>query len=268
MSIKEKILELAKKRRAKVSIGLLDPMPEIIESLKKAQELVDVVIIGAQVDGFECVEATKDDIEEKQIDLILSGEHEGQVRGQSDTYTYEDLLAKKGNYDRSKIMSLGLYEDAFGRTYFTSSGSHADGWTKVQKKYMCDILIQLAKDFEIKPKIGFLTWVRPGSLGRNFFFDPTFEQAEDLVKHYTEKGYEAVNYNIEIEKALDDQANIIIFANGTSGNMHNRTYAYCANIMPLALPQTGIKENITQNSRNYKDYYNLVLYCAARANIK
>lgn len=268
MNLKEKFLELAKQRRAKIGIGILYPMPEIIESLKKAQELVDVVIIGTKVDGFECVEANKDNIEETEIGLILSGAIEGLIRGQSDTYRFEDLLAKKGNYDRSKVLAFMIIEDAFGRTYFTTSGSHGDGWRKRDKMFMVDEIIKAAEDFGLKPKIGFLTWVRPGSVGRNFYFDQTWEQAEDLVKYYTEKGYEANNYNIEIEKALDDGCNIIVFANGTSGNMHIRTLSYVANIMPLALPHIGIKENIVENSRNFKDYYNLVIYCAARANTK
>ena len=96
----------------------------------------------------------------------------------------------------------------------------------------------------------------------------TWEQAEDLVQYYTAQGIAAKNYNIEVEKALEDGVNIIIFANGTSGNMHFRSLVYCANIAPLALPHLGIKENITENSRNMKDYYNRVLFVAARANAK
>jgi len=265
-TIKEQILAKAKEKKAKVGIGIIDPLPETIESLKKAQEVMDVVIVGTKVDGFDCVECEREGLEEKQIDMVMSGEVGGMIRGQTDTYTFEDLLAKKGKYDRTTVLNAMILQDGFDRSYFATSGSHAEGWTKKHKLFMVDELIKMAEELDVKPKIGFLTWVRPGSVGRNFFFDQSWEQAEDLIKHYSDKGYEAINYNIEIEKALDDGANMIVFANGTSGNMHVRTLTYCCGINPLAMPQIGIKENISQNSRNFKDYYNLMLFTAARAN--
>ena len=46
-------LERAKRGKRKIGISILRPVAETIESLKKASEYADLVVVGAKVDGFE-----------------------------------------------------------------------------------------------------------------------------------------------------------------------------------------------------------------------
>ena len=266
MGLKEQILEKAKARRAKIGIGLIDPSPEIVDSLKRASEICDVVVIGSKVEGFDHVEATEDNLAEKQMEALKSGKVEGMVKGHGDAYKFMDEVARMGNYDRSKIPGVAMFQDAHGRGFIWTSLSHGEGWTKAHKILSVDGAINILKDFGLDPKIGFLTWVRPGSVGRNFFYDLTYEQAEDLVEHYKGKGIDAKNYNIEIETALAEGCNIVVPVNGAAGNMMFRTMTFLADLPLFADQIVGIKEIIVENSRNQKDFSELLAYAAAVAN--
>jgi predicted methyltransferase MtxX (methanogen marker protein 4) len=268
LSLKEQIFKLAKKRKRKVGIGLLNVSPSILDSLKRASEYADIIVIGQKVKGFKNIPANVKNLEEKEIEAILSKKIDGLIRGQADTYKFEDLLAKRRGYDRSKITGFTIMEDQVGRSFLISSGSHSDGWTIKSKKQMTDAMIKFVKQFKLKPKIGFLTWVRPGSVGRNFFLDQTWEQAENLVCYYEKKGYQAKNYNIEIETAIVDKCNIIVFATGPSGNIFNRAIAFFTKDPFIIYLHVGIKENIVENSRTQQDYFNNIITAVALANRK
>lgn len=264
--IRQQIETLARKRRVKIGIGLLKPTDAILESFRRAAEVVDIVTIGTKVEGYENIPAEKDSIEMKECETVLSGKVEGLIRGQADTYRFEDALARLGGHDRTNILMFLMVEDNFGHSFFTTSGSHSDGWRKPHKKAQVDAIIDEMKKFGMTPKLGFLTWVRPGSVGRNFFFDMTWDVAEELVEHYRSRGYESKNYSIEIETALNEGVNLVVFANGTSGNMFGRIFTFLVKDAFIAYAHTGIKENIVENNRTLQDYYNLFLLAAARAN--
>lgn len=268
MNIKEKISELVKKGKPKIGVCVINPNREIINSLNKASEYAEIVIIGSKIKGFENIPTSIDNFEKIAAQTIISKKVDALVKGQVDSYKFEDQLAIKGKYDRKKIVSSSVWEDYQKRSFLVTSASHADGWTIKHKKIMCDEGIKFLKSINIKPKLGFLTWVRPGSVGRNSFFDKTWYQAEKLVAYYSQKGYEAKNYNIEIEKALENNCNFIVFANGTSGNMFFRTMNFVNNKKPIIAFFSGIEEAIVPNSRNENDYYDLVLSAVALANRK
>lgn len=265
-TIREQINALAQKGRAKIGIGLLNPTPSIVDSLNRAKEFTDIVTIGAAVKGFENIPADKDTIEIQECEALFSKQIEGLIRGQADTYRFEDALAKRGEYDRSRLSPYMLFEDQFERSFFSTSGSHGDGWRIPQKKNMVDDIVKQMKLFGVTPKLGFLTWVRPGSVGRNFFFDATWDTAEELVAHYKNQGFEAKNYNIEIETALNDGVNCIVFANGTSGNMLARALSFLVKDALVLYGYAGIKESIVENNRTLQNYYNQFLYAAAQVN--
>lgn len=110
MTIKEKVLKLVQERKAKIGIGLLKPTESVIDSMKRASEYVDIVTVGAEVKGFENFKANQENIEEVECEKLLSGEIEGLIRGQADAFKFEDVLAKKGNYDRTKILGFQVAE--------------------------------------------------------------------------------------------------------------------------------------------------------------
>ncbi len=268
MNLRQQIEQLANSKKAKIGIGLHTPTPSIVKSLKRASAFCDIVVIGKKVPGFKHIAATRKNMEEMTIKAVLNKKVDALVRGQSDAFLFEDYLSKLGGYDRKSMLIFELFIDQFDRSFFTTSGSHPDGWTVRSKKMQVDGLIKVVEGFGLKPKIGFRTWVRPGSVGRNFFFDQTWEQAENLVEHYKKEGYRAKNYNIEIEIAVADGCNIVVFATGAGGNIFSRALLFFTKNPFVVYFHGGIKEVIIQNNRTVQDYYNNFLLGAAMVNSK
>jgi predicted methyltransferase MtxX (methanogen marker protein 4) len=96
----------------------------------------------------------------------------------------------------------------------------------------------------------------------------TYDEAEALVKHLQEKGYEAKNVHIELENAIT-WANILVPANGTIGNQIFRTLVYFGCGQMLCVPTLFADGKIYEDdSRNEKDFYPHLVSAAAWANMK
>ncbi|MBU0707350.1 hypothetical protein KKG41_03185 [Patescibacteria group bacterium] len=268
MDLKKTLENLASKKKVKIGIGLHTPTPSIVKSLKKASSFCDIVVIGKKVPNFKHIAATRKNMEEVTLKEVINKKVDALIRGQSDAFLFEDYLARLGGYDRKGLLVFELFIDQFDRSFFTTSGSHPDGWTIRSKKMQVDELIKVVQSFGLKPKIGFRTWVRPGSVGRNFFFDQTWEQAEYLVEDYKKQGFRAKNYNIEIETAVADGCNIVVFATGAGGNIFSRALLFFTKNPFVVYFHGGIKEVIIQNNRTLQDYYNNFLLGAAMVNSK
>lgn len=266
MDLRKKLESLAHKKRVKVGIGLLRTTPSIVRSLKKASAFCDITVIGKKIAGFKHIPATQKSIEQAELKALRSRKIHALIRGQSDAFLFEDWLAKMGGYDRKSLLLFEFFIDQFGRSFFTTSGSHPDGWTIRSKKMQIDELLKVVKGFGLKPKIGFRTLVRPGSVGRNWFFDQSWEQAEYLTEHYTKLGYQAKNYNIEIETAIADGVNLMVFSDGATGNIFSRALLFFTRDPFLVYFHAGIKEVIIQNNRTLQDYSNHFLFAAAMVN--
>lgn len=268
MSIKEQIYQLAKKGRKKprIGIGILNPTPSVMHSLKQAQEYAQVVVIGKSVKDFESIKTQK--VERVGIEMYKNKKIEGLIRGQGDAFIFRDYIASLLNYDLKDIIDASLVEDNFNRIFFISPVSQPQGWTKTQKIAAVQGMAKLIKNFGLKPKIGFLTAVRPGSRGKNFFLDLTYEIADECVEWCFQNGLEAKNYNIETEKALDDGCNILVPPNGVAGNQMLRTIKFLANLPIYASVILGIKENIVESFRNEHSFLNYFIYLTATINKK
>ena len=264
-TIREQILKQAKRRKARIGITIKDPLPALVDCFKKASEYAEIVIIGKPIEGFECIET--ENLEGEQVKALKEGKVEGLVRGQSDALIFEDVFCQEFGYNRQEMSMVAILTDAFDRTFILGPTSNPEGWTAKQKLLTAEGAVKLLEEFKIKPKIAFLTAVRPGSRGRNFFLDISYESADFCVTECEKKGWQAKNYNIETEKALADEANIIIPPCGAVGNQMYRTYTYIANMSPLAIVHMGVKENIVEHSRNETELLDRFIFATARANI-
>ena len=104
---------------------------------------------------------------------------------------------------------------------------------------------------------------RPGSYGRDPVMSKSYDEAEAVVKHLTDKDVEAKNVHIEIENAVQ-WANVIMAANGTIGNQIFRAILYLGGGQNLACPTVfpgyGQYED---DSRNEQDWYPHIVAAAA-----
>ena len=143
------INENLKKGRAKIGFGLAKKDEEIIQSLNKAKEFADIVIVGPkelqEVEGFECV--LVDNPEEKLAEMLYQGEVDGIVRGTIDDFKTFEAYQKLVGEERTKDMKeLGILEDAFNRQFFVSEASNPSGWTKKEKIHNVEGIIEFMKE--------------------------------------------------------------------------------------------------------------------------
>lgn len=273
------INENLKKGRAKIGFGLLKKDDEIIQSLNKAKEFADIVIVGPkelqEVEGFECV--LVDNPEEKLAKMLYQGEVDGIVRGTIDDFKTFEAYQKLVGEERTKDMKeLGILEDAFSRQFFVSEASNPGGWTKKEKIHNVEGIIEFMKELGMEPKIGTIAGTRHDTYERKKdikegivgILNKTYEDAEQVVKYFKDKGYQAKNYAIELNGAVEDGCNIIVPPNGMVGNQWFRALCLIGGGKLLIGSRANLPHVYEDNSRNEKDFEYHIKWAAAWANSK
>jgi len=265
------ILEKAKRQRRKIAIGIIQTeYPEIIESLKRAKEYVEVISVGKKIEGFECIPLKSDEeIGRKMVQMLKNGQIDQFVRGQIDDFGCVEEFKKEYGIDpEEKRLDLALLEDPKGHQFFLTMASNPDGQDLQDKLRFVDGITEwLSKEFKIKPKVAVMACCRPESYGKDPVMTQTYDEAEAVVKHLEEKGIEAKNVNVEIEKAIEWGANLILPARGTIGNQIFRVLYYLCGGKNLASPTLFKKDTqyigYEDNSRNETDWFpHLIFACA------
>jgi len=266
--------EQLKLGRPKIAFGMLESNPVIEESLRRGEECADLVLVSDQeIPGFKTVVAEKP--EHKIVDMLLSGEVDGIVRGTIDDFTTFYYYCEKTGFDRYKGINPGLVETPEVETssgkrkyqFFLSLASNPEGWELEEKIYLTEGIAEFMKNLGWEPKIGFFTSVRPGSVGKNPKMDGTWRDAEKCVKYFKAKGYNAINYNIETNTAVEDGANLLTPVNGMVGNQMFRMVLLCGGKILIA-PHINFPHVYEDCSRTEKDFLWHIKYAAAWANMK
>lgn len=266
------ILSQARKKRRRIGIGIVfDLTPEILDSLKRGQEIADVVVYGREIQGFECVPMTGDkEIGEKMVLDYKSGKIDQFVRGQIDDFGTVEQFKKSFNIDPTeKRVDTALVVDLKGNEFFLIGGSNPDCQNIEDKKRHTDGVLWYLHEYfpSLKPKVAVMATCRPGSYGKDPVMSATYDEAESMVKYLNEKGIETKNVHIEIEKAMEWGANVIVAARGSIGNQIFRVLYYLCGgkiyCCPTIFPGKGIYED---NSRNETDFYPHIATAVAYAN--
>lgn len=228
--------------------------------------MVDIIIFGYEIKGFQSV-LTKTP-EKTLIEYLKVKKIDGIVRGQLDALTLRQHEQDILGYKKENILELNL----LGKDeYYTCMvpAVNSQGWGIEQKIKLADEAIKFWQTLKIKVKIGVLTGVRPQSLGKNPFLDPTYYEAEALIKHYKNK-VAIKNYNIEFEKVVSENCNIVIEQNGLVGNQVFRSLTLVGGweMYGAVTSGKGINDVIIESLRNMKEFTNPILLCAALLNIK
>lgn len=264
--------ERGKKKRCRIGISIINESDEILESLKRASEIADVVIYSNhEIDGFE-TKVFKDDEEigRAMVNDFKDGKIDQFVRGQVDDFgTVDEFKKQFGVPADEDRLCFAMLEDVQGREFFLACASNPEGQNLEDKKRIAGGTCKWMKEeFGVGPKVAVMATCRPGSVGRDPLMTKSYEEAEGLVKFLQEEGYEAKNIHIELQDALP-WANLVIPSNGTIGNQIFRALVLLGGgknkLTPTVFPGKGGYED---NSRNETDYYNHILFACALANSK
>ena len=271
----QKVEELVKLDKPHIAFGLKEPNEEILISLEKGKKYADITLVGPgaikDVKGFELV--IDNNPEEKLATMFANDEFDGIIRGTIDDFktyeTYQRLTGEK------YTLGPGLMEDPSGRQFFMSPASNPEGWEKEERLEIAESIGEFVKEWGIEPKIAVFTGQRHETHPRKKhikegvtgILNKTYEDAEWIVSELKKKGFEAKNWAIDLNPAVEAGSNVLIPVNGMVGNQIFRVLLFCGGKI-LACPRLGLSRCYEDNSRTEKDYEYHVKWLVAMINKK
>lgn len=271
----QKVEELLKIGKPKIAVGLKEPNEEILDSLKKGKKYADITLVGPKeikdVKGFELI--VDNNPEEKIAGMLANDEVEGIIRGTIDDFktveTYEKITGEK--YD----FCPGLMESHLGHQIFLGPISNPEGWEKEERLNIAEKIGDFVKEWGVKPRIAVFTGerhetyerkkdIKEGVVGT---LNKTYEDAEWIVKKLKDKGFDAKNWAIDSNPAIEDGYNIIVPVNGMVGNQMFRVLLFCGGKI-LSATRLGFSRPYEDNSRTEKDFLFHVKWLVAMINKK
>jgi len=220
----------ARKRRARIGIGLWKADPSLIASLHGAAEFAELVVIGdAMPEGLESIPSEEpwNDL----VRLLAEGKIDGAVRG--NLPAGRTMRALAGEFD-TKVRRLALIELSgwsflFGPVGIDEGETISDRLGLVQEgaKYLKRLGVS-------SPKAAVLSGGRMEDLGRSERVDKSLAEAEFIAARAQEGGIEARHKGILIESCQGDD--IVIAPEGVSGNLVFRTLLLLCRANSLGAP--------------------------------
>jgi hypothetical protein len=126
----------AQRRRQRVGIGIVNPTPALLESLGRATQFADVVVVGKETPGFKSISAEEEPAAaDKLATLVQSGEVDAIVRGQLYYGHYHEALKRRFGYTRD-LMYPCLICDLSGNEWFITPVVHHDNATVECRCYL------------------------------------------------------------------------------------------------------------------------------------
>jgi putative methanogen marker protein 4 len=273
----EKLVKKAKSSNSTVAIGLgvEDKNPQrIIQAAEtvKQRELAKTIIVG----NFE--QLPKDYLkkqkvqfqssknpEETLLKMLASDEVASVVRG---SLTATDFLKQaKTQFNIKTLRRIALLESANGHQFFFAPVGIDEGKTVQEKINFVSEGVNLLQKLEITPKVAMLSGGRAGDIGRDPVVDQTIRDAEEAVKTIREKNItqNIQNYQILIEDAERDKANLILAPDGVSGNLIYRTLVHLGKGASYGALYTNLPKTIIDTSRvaPIKEYVGAIIFASA-----
>lgn len=270
-SLRESFERAAAKQRRKIGIAILRPIPETIDSLKRASKFADLIVVGAKVDGFEnIVEEDDEKASEILINLLKDKKVDGIVRGQvKDSYTLDVFFRvfDKEPIPSNRKLALAVVQKN-DYEFVCAHGSVYHGMNLEDKIYEVEEVVKYMKDvLGIEPKIGVMGILRPSSKkGKYELLDNISALSEKFYQYLVDKGYDVKEYYMEYETAVWDRCNLIVPSTGFVGNSWFKALMYLGDWNLLACAYLGMGVVYEDGSRNEKDFYWHIVHAVAMAN--
>ncbi len=266
-------LERAKKQKRKIAIAIKRPIPETVDSLKRASEYADLTVIGAPVDGFNnIVEPDEDKASGVLIKLLKDGEVDGIVRGQvKDSYTLDEFHRQFGKEplpSNRKIAASILHKPPY--TFCATTSSIYQGLTIEDKIYEVERTIRwMREEIGLEPKIGIMSSLRPTShIGMYPSLDAVAAVNKQLADYLRGKGYDTTEYYFEYETAVWNGSNLIVPSMGLVGNAWFKALLYLGGWELLTCQYLDLGVVYEDGTRNEKDFFWHIVSAVANTNSK
>jgi len=254
-------------RKTKIGIGLgksKDQNLKIISAIKNFQNEHDTIMYlfisdenfneisqNIELDKIETIiHFVKSDIPENEILKYLKDDLiDAAIRGSLSSNRFLENI--KNLFKIPKVNRLALLETFKGYQFFFAPVG-IDEYRDYQSKI--DFIESSLKFFHfvgIQPKISILSGGRKDDKGRDNIVDKSLEAAEKIVEFFKNKDstLQVFNDEILIEKAIENQSNLIFAPDGISGNLIYRTLVHLGGGKAHGAIYLGLEKIIIDTSR-------------------
>jgi putative methanogen marker protein 4 len=161
------------------------------------------------------------------------------------------LQAIKTKRKLSTLARLALLETPTKHAFFFAPVGIDEGRNVKEKLYFIEEGMRLIHALGSTPKVAVLSGGRFSDAGREKRVDSTLREAEDIVKDAQNRfnGIDIRHYEILIEDAIADKANLVIAPDGISGNLIYRTLIHLGSGASYGAAYLGLPKPIIDTSR-------------------
>lgn len=243
----ESILQLARRAKGRIGIGVRQRAEVIQKNIQEARRL-----------GLPDIEIYEDP---RQLCLDLRDRRLcAAVRG---TLSSNDLLmAMKEVYSIDRILRVALLSTAEGKPFFLAPVGIDEGNDFDERFELMKQGARYLRCLGVRPVIAVLSKGRAedGSRGENI--SRSLEEGDRLVEKARAEGFEAHHRHILIEQAVDE-ADFIIAPDGVSGNLIFRTLYFLGGGSAIGAPVVNIGRVFIDTSRDKRSYTDSLSFAAA-----
>ncbi|MFX1297593.1 MAG: methanogenesis marker protein Mmp4/MtxX [Promethearchaeota archaeon] len=269
--ILEKLISIAKQGQSKIAIGVGEHSEYVKRTIKVAEKvtkekLAEIILIGDKTPKNCILEFIETSSPEKSIiTLLYQNKVDGIVRGSLSSSKFLDNL--KNIFKKDIFYRLALLETAVLKHTFLFCPVGIDECKNVDEKlYFIKEGSSLLKKLEIEPKIAVLSGGREEDKKRGTRIANTIDEAIEVVERAGKLGIHNIkNYNILIEDAIKDKANLIIGPEGISGNLIYRTLVHLGAGKSHGAVYLGLDRPVIDTSRVGPEfeYFSAIAFASA-----
>ncbi|MCS7097516.1 MAG: methanogenesis marker protein Mmp4/MtxX [Candidatus Methanomethyliaceae archaeon] len=260
------IYSLAKANKAIVAIGVDSEKPSadnIINSaiFAKKHGYANPIIVCNKKITTEVPCIVSNNIEERLIHLLASGEVEAAIRGNLSARSLLHIM--KSIFGCKNLYRITMMEIT-NRPIMLAPVGIDEGDTLEDLIEFALRGKKIAEKFGLDYKVGVISGGRHEDKGRSKKVDEMLEQSEILTKKIEEIGLEVENFGIEIERAIES-SNIIIAPDGIIGNLIFRSLVLIANIDSFGAYASALPKVYIDTSRARTGFLLPIIFASALA---
>lgn len=250
----------ARKRHARIGIGIWNADAELIECLKPATEYADLVLVGnpSHKCAMDCI-ITEEPWKELAR-LLAEGQIDGAVRGNLPAGRTMRAISQQFGIRVKRLALIELSDWSF----FLGPVGIDEGDSIQARLDLVQDGAKYLKHLSVPPKVSILSGGRMEDLGRSDKIDRSLADGEFIAARARDSGIEAEHRGILIESCKGDD--LIIAPDGISGNLIFRTLLLLCGSNALGAPVLMDKIFI-DSSRARGNFNGPVMLASAMAGI-
>lgn len=195
------------------------------------------------------LESIVSDDPEGDLVKLLDGQVNAVVRGSLGANRV--LATVKTRFKLPFTARLALLETSSKDYFFFAPVGIDEGRSVKEKLYFIREGVKIIQALGFTPKVAVLSGGRISDIGRDRTVDNTIKEAENVLKEARKENgnLDIKHYEILIEEAIAEKANLIIAPDGISGNLAYRTLIHLGGGASYGAPYLGLPKPMIDTSR-------------------